>query len=72
MTGLLGSPRVPKNHARTVVRRAERRCVALAKRETINPELLRYLNRLSSLLFTLAVWVQRNEGTPREHPTYSR
>ena len=40
--------------ARTVVRRAERHVVALAKREAINPEALRYLNRLSDHLFVLA------------------
>jgi cob(I)alamin adenosyltransferase len=41
--------------ARTVARRAERLAVALAHAETIgNPEILRYLNRLSSLLFILA------------------
>jgi cob(I)alamin adenosyltransferase len=41
--------------ARTVVRRAERHAVALHKRGHLdNPEILRYLNRLSSLLFMLA------------------
>jgi cob(I)alamin adenosyltransferase len=41
--------------ARTVVRRAERRAVALADEGGIgNPEIVRYLNRLSSLLFILA------------------
>lgn len=41
--------------ARTVVRRAERSAVALAEAGTIgNPEIIRYLNRLSSLLFILA------------------
>ena len=40
--------------ARTVVRRAERRAVALAKREAINPEAIKYLNRLSDHLFVLA------------------
>jgi cob(I)alamin adenosyltransferase len=41
--------------ARTVARRAERLAVALAHAEAIgNPEILRYLNRLSSLLFILA------------------
>jgi cob(I)alamin adenosyltransferase len=41
--------------ARTVARRAERVAVALAHAEAIgNPEILRYLNRLSSLLFILA------------------
>ena len=41
--------------ARTVVRRAERHAVALHKQGHLeNPEILRYLNRLSSLLFMLA------------------
>jgi cob(I)alamin adenosyltransferase len=41
--------------ARTVARRAERLAVALAHAEQVrNPEILRYLNRLSSLLFILA------------------
>jgi len=40
--------------ARTVVRRAERHAVALARREAINPEALKYLNRLSDHLFVLA------------------
>jgi cob(I)alamin adenosyltransferase len=40
--------------ARTIVRRAERRVVDLFHRGDIaNPELLRYLNRLSSLCFVL-------------------
>jgi len=41
--------------ARTVARRAERQAVALARAGVItNGEILRYLNRLSSLLFILA------------------
>jgi cob(I)alamin adenosyltransferase len=40
--------------ARTVVRRAERAVAALAAAEPVNPEVLRYLNRLSDLLFVLA------------------
>lgn len=42
--------------ARTVVRRAERRTVALIEgiAHTTNPEAVRYLNRLSDLLFVLA------------------
>jgi len=39
---------------RTVVRRAERRLAALAAHEPINPEALKYLNRLSDHLFVLA------------------
>ncbi|HEV8595596.1 MAG TPA: cob(I)yrinic acid a,c-diamide adenosyltransferase [Thermoplasmata archaeon] len=68
-----GPPSVAALHfARTVVRRAERSCVALSKREKLNPELLRYLNRLSSYLFQAAVWVQQRERLPEEHPTYRR
>lgn len=40
--------------ARTVVRRAERLAVALAAQEWVNPEALKYLNRLSDHLFVLA------------------
>jgi cob(I)alamin adenosyltransferase len=39
---------------RTVVRRAERLAVALAERETVNAEAIKYLNRLSDHLFVLA------------------
>ncbi len=68
-----GPPAVAALHfARTVVRRAERSCVALNRKERLNPELLRYVNRLSSYLFQAAVWVQRRERGPEEHPTYRR
>ena len=39
--------------ARTVTRRAERLVVALAAGEEVNPEAVKYLNRLSDLLFVL-------------------
>jgi cob(I)alamin adenosyltransferase len=42
------------HQARTICRRAERCVVALSHRETIAPELLAYMNRLSDLLFVLA------------------
>jgi len=42
--------------ARTVCRRAERRIVALAERS--DRQSLVYLNRLSDLLFALALWTQ--------------
>ncbi|MCC6446524.1 MAG: cob(I)yrinic acid a,c-diamide adenosyltransferase [Armatimonadetes bacterium] len=48
--------------ARTVCRRAERRVVSLNKAEPVNPETLRYLNRLSDLLFTLARAANRRAG----------
>jgi cob(I)alamin adenosyltransferase len=40
--------------ARAVCRRAERSCWALARSEPMSPMALRYLNRLSDLLFVLA------------------
>lgn len=39
--------------ARTISRRAERHAVTLGKKEAINPEALKYLNRLSDYLFVL-------------------
>ena len=40
--------------ARTVARRAERRMTQLARKQTVNPEAIRYINRLSDHLFVLA------------------
>jgi cob(I)alamin adenosyltransferase len=40
--------------ARTVCRRAERRLVALGRKEPVNPQGIIYLNRLSDLLFVMA------------------
>jgi cob(I)alamin adenosyltransferase len=40
--------------ARTVARRAERLAVALAREETVNGQAVKYLNRLSDLLFVMA------------------
>ena len=48
--------------ARTIVRRAERETVALARHESVRAEALRYLNRLSDLLFVLARVLARADG----------
>lgn len=48
--------------ARTVCRRAERRAWTAAKHAAVNAELLRYLNRLSDLLFVMARCLARSEG----------
>ncbi len=40
--------------ARTVCRRAERRTIALNQTEFVAPEIMKYLNRLSDLLFVMA------------------
>lgn len=56
-----GRPAAAHLHlARTVVRRAERSICALAAAEPVNPVVLRYVNRLSDLLFVLAR--QANDG----------
>ncbi|MGO4223479.1 cob(I)yrinic acid a,c-diamide adenosyltransferase [Lysobacter sp. TAF61] len=48
--------------ARTVVRRAERETVALSRLEPVRAEAVRYLNRLSDLLFVLARVLARASG----------
>jgi cob(I)alamin adenosyltransferase len=48
--------------ARTVCRRAERRIVSLAREESVNQPGLRYLNRLSDLLFVMARSLNRAAG----------
>lgn len=52
-----GSPPAAYLHqARTVCRRAERVCVALAAEQPVNPAALTYLNRLSDFLFVASRW----------------
>ena len=48
--------------ARTIVRRAEREAVALSRLEPVRPQALRYLNRLSDLLFVLSRVLARASG----------
>ena len=48
--------------ARTIVRRAERETVTLARHDAVRPEAIRYLNRLSDLLFVLARVLARDSG----------
>jgi len=51
--------------ARAIVRRAERRVVALFDgEEVVNPDLQRYLNRLSSLCFVLELLENQSAGIP--------
>ena len=47
---------------RTIARRAERRVISLAHNETVNEATIRYLNRLSDLLFVVARVLARREG----------
>ncbi|HEY1588400.1 MAG TPA: cob(I)yrinic acid a,c-diamide adenosyltransferase [Rhodanobacter sp.] len=48
--------------ARTVCRRAEREVIALARVETVRPQVQRYLNRLSDLLFVISRVLARASG----------
>lgn len=51
--------------ARTVCRRAERAVVALRELDdTLSPEIARYLNRLSDLLWLWARWLETLENQP--------
>jgi len=52
------------HHARTVCRRAERECVRLSRKETVDPVLIKFLNRLSDALFVLARWAGKVQGEP--------
>ena len=62
-----GTPAASQLHVcRTVCRRAERR--ALAVGDDCNPEVVRYLNRLSDLLFILARAANTDGGEPLWEP----
>jgi len=50
--------------ARTICRRAERSVVGLARAESVDPDIVKYLNRLSDLLFELARAANRDAGEP--------
>lgn len=54
------------DYSRAVARNAERRCVAIKKH--LSPESLKYLNRLSSLLFVLARFA--NKGIKEKKSKY--
>mgnify|MGYP000273358828 CR=1 FL=1 len=58
-----GGPAAAACHlARAITRRAERYSWALSKQEYIAPEITRYLNRLSDLLFVIARVLARHEN----------
>jgi len=58
-----GGPAAAACHlARTVCRRAERLCWSLAREETVSPDALTYMNRLSDLLFVVARVLARHEN----------
>lgn len=59
-----GTPGAAALHlARTICRRAERRVIALDALESVEPEIVVYLNRLSDLLFQFARLANHRAGT---------
>ena len=57
-----GGPAAAACHlSRTIARRAERRVLTLSRSESVSPDVLKYLNRLSDLLFVLARVLARHE-----------
>jgi cob(I)alamin adenosyltransferase len=52
------------HYARTVCRRAERSVTRLQAEQSINPEIVRYLNRLSDFLFVAARTENHKAGAP--------
>ncbi len=48
--------------SRAVCRRAERRLLTVSRAEKMNPELLPFFNRLSSYLFNLSRWANKEAG----------
>ncbi|HEX3950255.1 MAG TPA: cob(I)yrinic acid a,c-diamide adenosyltransferase [Steroidobacteraceae bacterium] len=57
-----GSAAAACHLARAICRRAERRCWSLARGENVSADALKYLNRLSDLLFVIARVLARGAG----------
>ncbi|MBT5433304.1 MAG: cob(I)yrinic acid a,c-diamide adenosyltransferase [Alphaproteobacteria bacterium] len=59
-----GSPAAAYLHlARTVIRRAERLMTELAQNEEVNPEAVKYANRLSDHFFVMSRWLNDKGAT---------
>lgn len=56
--------------ARAVCRRAEREAVRASKEASVGQDVIAYLNRLSSLLFVMALYHNKKSGVPERSPTY--
>jgi cob(I)alamin adenosyltransferase len=67
-----GTPAASALHvARTVARRAERELWTLDEQETVPPELLQWTNRVSDLLFAMALCVNQAAGVAEVPPDYT-
>lgn len=61
-----GSELVAQIHiARSICRRVERQTVSLTRKQFVDPVIVKYLNRLSDLLFTLARFINK-QGKVKE------
>ena len=58
--------------ARTVARRAERKVVTLMNEESLNINILVYLNRLSDLFFVIARVLNKNDGHTESYVDFSK
>jgi len=56
--------------ARAIARRAERRFVSLSRRFEVNPKTMAYINRLSTLLYFLARYLNHRDGV--EEPIWRK
>ena len=56
---------------RSICRRVERQTVALSKKQQVDPVIIKYLNRLSDLLFTLARFINK-QGNIKEVVWFSK
>ena len=52
--------------ARTIVRRAERRLWTLNRKDPVSPGIMRFVNRLSDLFFTMARYEMFRQGNAEE------
>lgn len=62
------------DYARTLARKSERRVISVyeEKKRGISRETLAYLNRLSSLLFSLSRFANYSLAIKEKHPTYNK
>ena len=54
------TPSAALHISRTICRRAERRIITLSKEEDVSPVLMKYVNRLSDVVYTLARFLETN------------
>ncbi len=58
------------DYSRAIIRRTERRVVALSETQPIDAEILAYLNRLSSLFYALVRFVNLKSNIAEKSPSY--